>query len=63
MTGCSREMLLGLVEKKLSLNKKLEVFDHLDRCRDCRDMVHRISRERDGFLFIQERVGKQISVA
>jgi hypothetical protein len=45
-------MLVRLLDKKLALNEKLEVFDHLDRCRGCRDAVHLISRDRDKALFI-----------
>jgi hypothetical protein len=52
MNGCSLEMLVRLLDKKLDLDQKLEVFDHLDRCKDCRDAIHRISRDRDRALLI-----------
>ncbi|HYK88487.1 MAG TPA: zf-HC2 domain-containing protein [Acidobacteriota bacterium] len=52
MSGCSLEMLARLLDKKLGLDEKLEIFDHLDGCKGCREAVHRISRDRDKALLI-----------
>ncbi len=63
MTGCSIEMLVRLLDRKLTLNEKLRVFDHLDRCKDCRQVVQRIWRERDRSFFIYEKCGKETTAA
>lgn len=52
MTGCNFERLVQLLDKQLDLDAKLEVFDHLDRCDNCRDAVYQISRDRDSAFFI-----------
>ncbi len=49
---CSLRMLVRLLDRELSLNQKLEVFDHLDRCETCRDAIYRLSRDRDRAFFI-----------
>jgi hypothetical protein len=52
MSACNFEWLLEFVNKKLDLDKQLEVYDHLDRCNICRDAVYQLSRELAGVLFI-----------
>ncbi len=52
MKGCDYDRLVRFIDKKLGLDEKLEVFDHLDRCRFCRETVYMISRERDSALFV-----------
>ncbi len=52
MSACSFKKLLLLLDKKLSLDEKLEVLSHLDTCRICRDAVYQISRDRDEAYFI-----------
>jgi hypothetical protein len=52
MSACSFKKLLLLLDKKLSLDEKLEVLSHLDSCRICRDAVYQISRDRDEAYFI-----------
>ncbi len=47
MKGCSFEKLVQLLDKRLKLDAKLELFDHLDRCENCREAVYQISRDRD----------------
>ncbi len=63
MGGCNLEILVQLLDKKLNLNEKLEVFDHLDRCRDCREAIYIISRQRDKTFFIYRRHRINLSVA
>jgi anti-sigma factor RsiW len=52
MTACSFKKLLQLLDNQLNLDEKLEVLDHLDSCRICRDAVYQISRDRDEAFFI-----------
>ena len=52
MNGCSFEKLILLLERKLSINAQLRLFDHLDRCEICRDTIYHISRDRDEALRI-----------
>ena len=47
MEGCSLEKLTLLLDKKLNLDTRLGIFDHLDRCCYCKDAVYRIARDRD----------------
>ena len=51
MKGCSFEKLVQLLDKKLDLNGKIELFDHLDRCDNCREAVYQIARDRDRDFF------------
>ncbi len=52
MKGCSLERLVLLLDRKLSLNTQLGIFDHLDRCWYCKEAVYRIARNRDLALFL-----------
>jgi predicted anti-sigma-YlaC factor YlaD len=52
MRNCSFDMLVRLLDKQLDLEGKLEVFDHLDRCENCRDTVYQIARDRDRGFFV-----------
>lgn len=52
MKSCSFDRLVRLLDKQLDLEGKLEVFDHLDRCENCRDTVYQIARDRDRRFFI-----------
>jgi hypothetical protein len=45
MTVCSFG-LLQFVNKQLHLDGQLEVYDHLDRCDICREVVCQLSRDR-----------------
>jgi hypothetical protein len=56
-------MLVMLLDKKLSLDKKLEVLDHLDSCKICRDAVYQISRDRDEAYFVHRpyKIGKIVA--
>lgn len=53
MSACNFEKLVLLLDKKLDLDEKLDVLDHLASCTICRDAVYQISRDRDEALFIQ----------
>jgi hypothetical protein len=61
MISCDFEKLVQLLDKQLDLDGKLEVFDHLDRCDNCREAVYQISRDRDSAFFIYRpfRVSKK----
>jgi hypothetical protein len=52
MAACSFKKLVQLLDKQLSLDDKLEVLNHLDSCKICRDAVYQISRDRDEGLFV-----------
>ena len=53
MNACSFKKLVQLLDKQLNLDEKLEVLDHLESCKICRDAVYQIARDRDEALFIQ----------
>jgi hypothetical protein len=63
MSACSFKMLVMLLDKKLNLDKKLEVLDHLDSCKICRDAVYQISRDRDEAYFVHRpyKIGKIVA--
>ncbi len=63
MTACSFKKLLLLLDKKLSLDEKLEVLSHLDSCKICRDAVYQISRDRDEALFIHRPYNVEKNIA
>ena len=46
MTECSFEILIQLLDRQLGTIQALTVFDHLDRCRICREAVRQLSRDR-----------------
>jgi hypothetical protein len=52
MNGCSFQKLVLLLDKKLDLDEQLDVMNHLDTCKICRDAVYQISRDRDEALFV-----------
>ena len=51
-SGCNFERLIQLLDKRLSLDHRLELLDHLDRCDNCRDAIYQLSRDRDKDFFI-----------
>jgi len=51
MAQCDFKVLAGLLENNLDLDSQLEVLGHLDECPICRDMIYRLSRERDNGYF------------
>ncbi len=59
MSSCSFEKLLKLVEKKLDLDGQIELYDHLDRCDNCRETVYQILRDRDSELFVTRRADRR----
>ena len=52
MSSCSFEKLLQLLDEQLDLDGKLDVYDHLDHCENCRDAVYHILRDRDSDYFV-----------
>ncbi len=50
-SGCSFEKLTQLLDRRLKLDCKLELLDHLDRCDTCRDAIYQMSRDRDKEFF------------
>lgn len=50
---CSFKDLVLLMDKKLSLDVRLGVFDHLDKCRNCRQAIYRLARQRDDALYVR----------
>jgi len=53
MSACSFKKLVMLLDKKLDLDEKLEVLNHLESCQICRDAVYQISRDRDEAFFVR----------
>ena len=53
MGACSFQKLVQLLDNKLDLDEKLEVLDHINSCKICRDAVYQISRDRDDVYFIR----------
>jgi anti-sigma factor RsiW len=52
MSSCNFNRLVKLLDKELDLDNRLDVFDHLDHCDNCRDTVYHILRDRDAGYFI-----------
>jgi hypothetical protein len=52
MSICSFKKLVMLLDKKLTLDEKLEVLGHLESCKICRDAVYQISHDRDESFFV-----------
>ncbi len=50
--ACSLEKLALLLNKKLDLDARLAIYNHLDRCYHCRGVVYRLAQERDKHFFI-----------
>jgi len=63
MSTCSFKRLVKLLDKKLALDEKLEVLDHLKTCAICRDAVYQISRDRDEDLFVHRPYSVEKHVA
>jgi hypothetical protein len=55
MTACSFDKLLQLLDKKLDLDSKLELFAHLDKCETCRDAIYELSRNRDSAFLVYRK--------
>ncbi len=53
MNGCSFEVLVRYLDKKLGLDEKLDLFWHLEKCETCRDAIYQISRDRDAIFFVR----------
>lgn len=51
MKTCNFENLVLFLDKKLNVDQKLDVFEHLDHCDICRDAVFHLSRDRDASFF------------
>ena len=52
MARCSFEVLLKYLDHQLSLDKKLELLEHIDECETCRDALYHIARDRDAEFFV-----------
>ncbi len=52
MTQCDFDRLVQYLDKQLSIDQQLELFDHLDRCEVCREAIYLLSRDRDAAYFI-----------
>ena len=63
MTACSFIKLVQLLDKQLNLDERLDVLDHLDSCRVCRDAVYHISHDRDEAFFIHRPYNVEKHVA
>jgi anti-sigma factor RsiW len=63
MTACSFTKLVQLLDKQLNLDQRLEVLEHLDSCKICRDAVYQISRDRDEAFFVHRPYNVEKNVA
>jgi len=63
MSACSFQKLVQLLDKRLDLDEKLEVLDHLHSCTICRDAVYQISRDRDDSFFVRRPYNVEKHVA
>ncbi len=63
MSACSFEKLIQLLDKKLGLDEKLEVLEHLNTCKICRDAVYQISRDRDDSFFVRRPYNVEKNIA
>ncbi len=63
MGACSFQKLVQLLDNKLDLDEKLEVLDHINSCKICRDAVYQISRDRDDVYFIRRPYNVEKHVA
>ena len=63
MHKCSFKKLVMLLDKKLALDEKLDVLEHLESCPICREAVYQISRDRDDALFIHRPYNIEKNVA
>ena len=63
MSACSFQKLVQLLDKKLELDEKLEVLDHLHSCKICRDAVYQISRDRDDSFFVRRPYNVEKNIA
>ena len=52
MGRCEFEKLIRYLDKQLTLDEKLELFNHLDHCDVCREAIFLLSRDRDAAYFI-----------
>ncbi len=59
---CSFEKLLRYLDKRLSLDEKLELLSHLDDCETCREAIYQLSRDRDADLFVYRPVVREKSL-
>ncbi len=58
MNKCSFDNLLKFLDKQLDLDGRLDLFDHLDHCDNCRDAIYQILRDRDSMFFVAGRRGR-----
>jgi len=63
MSACSFQKLVQLLDKKLDLDERLEVLEHLNSCQICRDAVYQISRDRDDSFFIRRPYNVEKNIA
>jgi len=64
MIACSFDNLIKLLDKKLELDSRLDVYDHLDNCDTCRDAIYHIKRDRDeAALLFRPFRARKLSVA
>jgi anti-sigma factor RsiW len=58
---CSFEILVRYLNKKLDVDEKLRLFDHLDHCEACFEAVYLLSRDRDRIYYIQRPLKRAVS--
>jgi len=52
MGRCEFDKLVRYLDKQLTLDEQLGLFDHLDHCEVCREAIYLLSRDRDAAFFI-----------
>ena len=59
MSACNFDTLLKLIDEQLDLDGKLDVYDHLDHCDNCRDAVYHLIRDRDESFYVPKTHGME----
>jgi len=63
MGPCSFKKLVKFLNKRLDLDGKLEILNHLALCDICREAVYQISRDRDEAFFIYRPFSQEANLS
>jgi hypothetical protein len=50
--NCDFEVLVSYLDRKLDVDRQLDLLDHLEFCEPCFDALYKIVRDRDENLFV-----------
>jgi hypothetical protein len=63
MNSCSLGKLAQLLNKELDLDTKLDVLNHLDLCKPCRETIYHLAHDRDRRFFVDSENAEGAEVA